>query len=385
MKAIVNGRILLPDAEVGGKALLYDERIIGVAEESEAARAEEVMDARGAYVSPGLVDVHIHGYGGVDVSDDKPEDIRRMAGALLANGVTAFLPTSLTVSWDTLESICRHIRALTAESRAQDFPGAEILGMHMEGPFINPDKKGAQNEKYILPPDAQRVIPFQDVIRVITFAPEMPGGMEFARTLRQETGIALSIGHTSATFSQAMAAIGLGVSRSTHTFNAMTPLMHRDPGVVGAALNSDIYTELIADTFHVSKGLFPMMAKLKGPRLVLITDALRSAGMPDGEYENGGQTFVVKGIECRLPDGTIAGSVLRLNQAVRNFRDHACVPMYAAVRAASLNAAESAGLAQKKGSLTPGKDADIVLMDEACAVKATIVRGICKYTKQDTK
>lgn len=384
MKAIVNGRILLPDAEVRGKALLYGERIIGVAEEGAAAQADEVLDARGAYVSPGLVDVHIHGYGGADVSDDEPDDIRRMAGALLQNGVTAFLPTSLTVPWETLESVCRHIRALMAESRKMDFPGAQIMGMHMEGPFINPEKKGAQNEKYILLPDAQRVLPYQDVIRVITFAPEMPGGMEFARTLRQETDIALSIGHTSATFDQAMAAIGLGVSRSTHTFNAMTPLKHRDPGVVGAALNSDIYTELIADTFHVNKGLYPMMAKLKGRRLVLITDALRSAGMPDGAYENGGQTFVVKGIECRLLDGTIAGSVLRLNQAVRNFRDFGCVPMYAAVRAASLNAAESAGLQARKGSLTPGKDADVVLMDEGCNVLQTIVRGVCKYTKQDT-
>ena len=381
MKAIINGRILLPDSEVRDKALLFDERIIGLKDEAAArAQAEEIIDAQGAYVAPGLVDVHIHGYAGVDVSDDDPDGIRRMAGGLLSNGVTSFLPTTLTVAWETLESICGHIRGLMKESQAPDFMGAEIVGMHMEGPFINPSKKGAQNEKFILAPDAEKVLPFKDVIKVITFAPEMPGGMEFTSTLKRETGIALSIGHTGANFAVAMEAIGLGVSRSTHTFNAMTPLMHRDPGVVGAALNSDIYTELIPDTFHVSRGLFPMMAKLKGNKLVLITDALRSAGMPDGEYENGGQVFVLKGIECRLKDGTIAGSVLKLNQGVRNLRDYGCIPLYAAVRAASLNAAESANIADRKGSLTPGKDADIILMDEDCAVKKTIVRGVCKYT-----
>ena len=382
MKAIVNGRVLLPDSEVKGKALLYDQRIIGLIDPDAAkAQADEIIDAQGAYVAPGLVDVHIHGYNGVDVSDNDPDDIRKMAHGLLANGVTSFLPTTLTVAWETLESVCRHIRGLMEESLSPDFNGAQIAGMHMEGPFINPGKKGAQNEAYILRPDADKVLPFRDVIKVITFAPEMPGGMEFTRRLRQESDIALSIGHTSANFDQAMDAIHAGVMRSTHTFNAMTPLMHRDPGVVGAALNTDIYTELIPDTFHVNKGIFPMMARLKGNKLVLITDALRSAGMPDGEYENGGQVFVLKGIECRLKDGTIAGSVLKLNQGVRNLRDYGYIPLYAAVRAASLNAAESAHLEDRKGSLAPGKDADIILMDEDCNVLRTIVRGVCKYTK----
>jgi len=382
MKAILNGRVLLPDCEVRGKALLYGQKIISLTDPDTArAQADEIIDAQGAYVAPGLVDVHIHGYSGVDVSDNDPDDIRKMARGLLANGVTAFLPTTLTVAWETLESVCCNVRKLMEESLSPDFDGAQIAGMHMEGPFINPAKKGAQNEAYILKPDADKVLPFRDVIKVITFAPEMPGGLEFTRRLRQETNIALSIGHTSANFDQAMDAIHAGVMRSTHTFNAMTPLMHRDPGVVGAALNSDIYTELIPDTFHVNKGIFPMMARLKGNKLVLITDALRSAGMPDGEYENGGQVFVLKGIECRLKDGTIAGSVLKLNQGVRNLRDYGYIPLYTAVRAASLNAAESAHLDGRKGSLTPGKDADIILMDEDCNVLRTIVRGVCKYVK----
>ncbi|MBE5786555.1 MAG: N-acetylglucosamine-6-phosphate deacetylase [Clostridiales bacterium] len=383
MKAIVNGRILLPDTEIQGKALLFGKKIIGIVDEAAAReQADEIIDAQGLYVAPGLVDTHIHGYQGADVSDGDPEGVRRMAKGLLENGVTSFLPTTLTVEWGMLEKICDQLRTLRKESRVDDFIGAEILGMHMEGPFINPSKKGAQNENYILKPDAEKVLPLADIIRVITCAPEMEGGDEFVSTLKQNTDICISIGHTGANYDQACAAFHLGCTRCTHTFNAMTALMHRDPGVVGAALTNDnVYCELIPDTFHVNKALFPLMHRMKGDHLVLITDALRSAGMPDGEYENGGQVFVLKGIECRLLDGTIAGSVLRFNHGVRNLRDHAHIPMHLAVNAASLNAAASAGVDRFKGSLTPGKDADIILMDDACEVHKTIVRGVCKYEK----
>ena len=380
MKAILNGRILLPDEEIKGKALLYNEKIIGLTDKrSSILDAEETIDADGAYISPGFIDVHIHGYGGMDVSDDDPEDIRKMAHCLLQYGVTGFLPTSLTVRWDKLENICKHIRGLMEESASPAFSGSQVLGMHMEGPFINPSRKGAQNPDYILLPDAGKILPFADVIRVITYAPEMPGGMDFTGVLLNKTNIALSMGHTNATYDQAMDAVRQGVMRVTHLFNAMSGLHHRDPGVVGAALTTDIYAELIADTFHVNKALFPLLAKMKGDKLVLITDALRSAGMPDGEYENGEQTFIQKGTECRLKDGTIAGSVLRLNDAVKNLRDYAGLPKYRAVRAASLNAAESVKLAQLKGSLSPGKDADIVLLDDDCHVLRTIIKGTTKY------
>ena len=381
MKAIVNGIILTPRGEIRGKALLYDQRIVGLADPGEAARrAAEVLDAGGLYVSPGLIDVHIHGYGGADVSDGDPEGVRRMAACLPANGVTAFLPTTLTVAWEKLEAICRDMRTLERESAQPDFPGAQILGVHLEGPFINPAHKGAQNPDYILPPDAERILPLADIIRVITLAPEMPGAEACIRTLKERTDIAVSIGHTGASFDQALAAAAWGATRVTHLFNAMTGLHHRAPGVVGAALVSDMYTELIADTFHVDRGLYPLLIRAKGRRLVLITDALRSAGMPDGEYENGGQKFILKGIECRLKDGTIAGSVLKMNQAVRNLRDYGGIPLHEAVCAASLNAARSAGLDRHKGSLARGRDADIVLMDGDCRVYRSIVRGECKFT-----
>lgn len=382
MKAIVNGRILLPGAEVHGKALVYDKKIVGVMDEAAArAMADEVIDAAGMYVSPGLVDVHIHGYMGADVSDADNAGVRKMAKGILANGVTSFLPTTMTIGWSTLETIFAQLRQLREESRSASFEGAEILGCHAEGPFINPSKKGAQAEENILSPDAEKVLPYADIIRLITFAPEVPGGDQFIRTLKEKTDITLSIGHTSANYDQAMNAIRLGANHITHTFNAMTPMMHRDPGVVGAALTTDVYCQLIVDTFHVHKGLFPLMHKAKGEHLVLITDCLRSCGMPDGEYELGGQKFVLKGIECRLPDGTIAGSVLKLNQGVRNFRDYASVSMHEAVRAASLNAAASIGVANRKGSLEAGKDADIVLMDGDCNVLRTIVGGVTKFVR----
>lgn len=376
MRAIVNGRILMPDGEITGKALLFGERVIGI---GDPAGAEEVIDAGGRYVAPGLMDVHIHGYLGADASDGDADGLRRMAKGVLANGVTSFLPTTMTVSWDILETVFGQIKGLMAESRSAGFDGAEILGCHAEGPFINPKRKGAQAGEHILPPDAEKILPYADVIRILTLAPEMPGGEECIRVLKEKTDIVLSVGHTDADFDQAAAAVRAGANHATHLFNAMPPLLHRAPGTVAAMLETDAYCELIADTFHVDRHLFPLLRKIKGDKLTLITDCTRAGGMPDGEYTLGGQPIFVEGVACRLRDGTIAGSVLKLNDAVRNWRDYAHAPMYEAVRAASLAPAESIGLADKKGSLAPGRDADIILMDDDCRVSAAWVRGTRKY------
>ena len=364
-----------------GKALVYGDTIVGRAD-ADSVGGAEVINAEGLFVSPGFVDVHTHGYRGADASDGSAEGIRRMAVDYLENGVTSFLPTTMTVAWPLLETVFRQIRTLMEESKSADFPGAQILGCHAEGPFINPEKKGAQAEEAILPPDAEKLLPYADVIKVLTFAPEMPGSEKMIRVLKEKTGVALSIGHTGASFEQAAEALRLGASRFTHLFNAMTPLRHRDPGAVGAALTGGAYTELIADGFHVHPGLFPLLRRVKGDRLVLITDSVRAAGMPDGDYTLGGQPFTLRGIECRMADGTIAGSVLKMNQAVKNYRDRSGAPLTEAVHAASLNAAASAGLDDKKGALTPGKDADILLLDEDCRVRRVLVRGAVKYTAE---
>lgn len=383
MKAMTNGRILLPDGEISGKALLFDQRICGLVDmqDTRLRDADEIIDVQGMVISPGLVDVHMHGYLGADTSDADPEGVRCMARGILRNGVTSFLPTTMTVAWDTLETCFEQLRKMMQESSQPDFDGAQILGCHAEGPFINPVRKGAQAADAILAPDAGRVLPYQDVIRIMTYAPEMEGAETFARRIAAQSSIKLSIGHTDANYDQALAAIRQGAGRVTHTFNAMTGLHHRDPGVVGAALTADVYCELIADTFHVHPGLYPLLDAAKQERLVLITDCTRAGGLADGEYTLGGQPIFVKGIECRLQDGTIAGSVLKLNDAVRNFRDHARVPLWKAVRAASLNAAASAGLAKRKGSLEVGKDADVILMNDDCQVQAAYVGGVCKWQR----
>ena len=379
MKAIINGRVILENGEAPGLAVLFDRKIRALCGREEAlSLAEEgveIIDADGAYVSPGLIDVHIHGYMGRDVSDGEMDGVRRMAAELVKNGVTAFLPTTMTVSWDLLEKVFGQLRLLKTESERADFNGAQILGCHAEGPFINPVRKGAQDADNILPPDADRVLPYGDIIRMMTFAPEMPGAMAFTRRIARESRIVLSIGHTDAGFKTCMEAVGLGADHFTHTFNAMTPLHHRDPGTAGAALYSDAYAELIADTFHVDPALFSVMYKVKGDRLCLITDCLPAGGLADGEYTLGGRPFSLHGIQCRLPDGTIAGSVLKMNEAVRNLKTHASLAAWEAVRAGSLVPARSVRADGEKGSLKAGKDADIVLMDRDFNVLATFVRG----------
>ena len=374
MKAIVNGRILLPDREIIGKALLFDGEIAGTADPGET-HAEEIIDADGAYVAPGLVDVHMHGYRGDDASDGDAEGLRRIAERVTENGVTAFLPTTMTVPEHLLDQAFQAIRRMAAESRKPDFPGAEIAGCHAEGPFISPARKGAQAEEAIRKPDPEWTLRYADIIRVMTFAPELPGADELIREITRDGRIRLSIGHTDAGFDRARQAVKEGAARFTHLFNAMAPLHHREPGAAGAALAGNAWAEVIADGFHVHPGLFPMLHRTLGERLVLITDCVRAGGMPDGRYTLGGQPFTLRGNECRMADGTIAGSVLKMNEAVRNYREYAHIPMYEAVRAGSLNAAESAGIAEDRGSLTPGRQADIILMDDSCRVLRTIVRG----------
>lgn len=382
MKAIVNGIILTEQGDVTGKALLFDDRFRGIVD-ADALTDEEIIDARGHYVAPGLVDVHIHGYLGEDTSDGSEEGIRTIARGILANGVTSFLPTTMTVDWAELENAFAVVRRLMPFSRTEDFDGAEILGCHAEGPFINPQRKGAQSADHIRPPQADRLLAHRDIVRIVTMAPEMPGGIDFIKQVTGSSDIVVSIGHSIASYDQALEAIRAGASHITHLFNAMTGLNHREPGIVGAALTTDVYAELIADAFHVHSGLFSLLHVAKGDRLVLVTDCTRAGGLPDGEYTLGGQPIYVKGIESRLQDGTIAGSVLHLNDAVRNLHQLGGVSVRDAVHAASLSAARSIGADDRKGSIREGKDADFVLMDGNCQVYATYVGGVRKYAKEN--
>ena len=376
---VINGKIVLPDGVVCDKYLAFDEesgKICGLAD--KLPEDASVIDAKGNYIAPGLVDIHIHGYLGEDTSDAKPDGIRKMAYGVAQNGVTAFLPTTMTVEKEQIVAALNAVRSLKEESKS--WGGAEILGVHAEGPFINPSKKGAQAEENILVPDADFIIENEDIIRIVTLAPEMDEGHKCIKKLAAESDVLVSMGHTDAKFEEAMSAAKDGVNHATHLFNAMSALAHRNPGVVGAALASDnVSAEIIADTFHINPGLYSIVAKVKGDKMVLITDCTRAGGMPDGEYDLGGQPIFLKGIECRLADGTIAGSVLKLNNAVRNVLEHTALPVHEVFNMASLNPAKAIKVDSRLGSLEEGKDADIIIADENINVIRTIKKGKTIY------
>lgn len=377
MKAIVNGKLILKDRIVEGKALLYTDVIEGIVEADKVPADAEIIDAAGKYVAPGLIDLHIHGYLGKDVCDGSVESMKTICEGIVKNGVTGFLPTTMTVSMDVIIKALETCRSLMEESKTWN--GTTILGVHAEGPFINTKKKGAQNPEYILVPSAEFVKEYADVIRIISLAPEMDVDFKEITKMRKETDVVVSMGHTDADYETAMAATNVGVRHATHLFNAMSPLAHRNPGVVGAALNSDVTVELIVDTFHVNPALYNMVYKLKGDKLCFITDCLPAGGLPEGEYTLGGQKFVSKGIECRLPDGTIAGSILALNKGVWNVYTNSDIPLYECVNCASLNPANAIGIGNKKGSLEVGKDADIIITDCEFNVEKTIIGGTVRY------
>ena len=377
MKAIVNGKLILKDRIVEGKALLYTDVIEGIVDADKVPAGAEVIDAAGKYVAPGLIDLHIHGYLGKDVCDGSEESMRTICQGIVKNGVTGFLPTTMTVDMQVIVKALETCRSLMEESKTWN--GTTILGVHAEGPFINTKKKGAQNPEYILVPSAEFVKEYADVIRIISLAPEMDVDFKEITKMRKETDVVVSMGHTDADYETAMASTNVGVRHATHLFNAMSPLAHRNPGVVGAALNSDVTVELIVDTFHVNPALYNMVYKLKGDKLCFITDCLPAGGLPEGEYTLGGQKFVSKGIECRLPDGTIAGSILALNKGVWNVYTNSDIPLYECVNCASLNPANAIGIGNKKGSLEVGKDADIIITDCEFNVEKTIIGGTVRY------
>lgn len=378
MKAIVNGKLILKDGILENHALLYTDVIQGIVQSDAVPADAEIIDAKGGYVSPGLIDLHIHGYLGKDVCDGEEESIRTISKGIVKNGVTGYLPTTMTEDMAVITKALEVLRNLKEESKSWE--GSEILGCHAEGPFISESKKGAQDAKYILKPDAEFVKEYADIIKIITLAPECDTE-DFAeiRKMVRDTDVVVSMGHTSADYETAMESTKNGVKHATHLFNAMTPLAHRAPGVVTAALSADVSCELIGDAFHVSPALYDILWKLKGRKLCIITDCLPAGGLPYGEYTLGGQKIIYRDIVCRLEDGTVAGSVLPLNKGVWNLYTNSQVPLWECVNCASLNPATTIGMEKTKGSLDIGKDADIIICDLEFNVQKTIMKGSVKY------
>ena len=374
MRGIINGKMITENTITENKVLLFDKKILGIVEQDELSDygKVELINAKGKYVSPGLIDIHIHGIGGHDTMDGSLEALQQMSIYVAKNGVTGFLPTTMTLDQ---ASICKSLDIIKILKDAKPL-GARILGAHMEGPFINPKYKGAQREQYIIKPNYEFIKDYTDIIKIITLAPEMDENFAFLDAVRQHEEIVLSIGHSNATYEEALEAIAKGVSHATHTFNAMSPFHHRKPGVVGAILNSDISCELIADKIHVHPGNFQLLINSKGvDRVVLISDSMRAACMKNGQYGLGGQTVNVNSDSARLKDGTLAGSVLTLNKAIKNVLENTDLTLCEAVNMASLYPAQVIGMSKQKGSIEIGKDADLVIFDADFAVQYTWVEG----------
>lgn len=375
------GAVILPDRVLARGLVGVDgPRIAGVWDmESEPApphfepnRAENLREG---YLAPGFIDVHVHGGGGADFMDGDPEAVAVITRTHARFGTTGLLATTMTASEAEI------VRALQAVRQAP-WQGARVLGCHIEGPFINPRMKGAQDERQIRPADLAeidrwRIAAGPDLRWHVTLAPEMPGAQAAIRHLAA-LGAVVSAGHTDCTHAQLEAAAAAGVSHVTHLFNGMRGVHHREPGVAGGALTlPGLTVELIADGVHLHPATVALAVAARGPeRTLLVTDAIRAAGMPEGEYRLADDRPVrVLGGEARLPDGTLAGSVLTMDQAVRNVHRFAGVPLHAAVAMASLNPARLHGLDDRKGAIRPGNDADLVWLDRNLIPRLVMVEG----------
>ena len=376
MKAIINGKIVKQDGIIDNKVLLFDEKIIDICD--EVPNDCEVIDANGMYISPGLIDIHVHGSNGSDTMDDNDDAIPTISKALCKNGVTSFLPTTMTMDKENIYKAFDRIKIEMEKSVG----GARVLGAHMEGPFINLKYKGAQNPEFIVKPTYNFVEKYIDAIKIISYAPEVDTDFSFTKDIKEKSDTTLSICHTNCSYELGKKYVDMGVSNITHLFNAMTPLNHREPGIVGLALMTDVYCELIADKIHVNKDIFQFVLKTKGKdRVILITDCMRAGCMKDGEYDLGGQKVIVKDNAARLESGSLAGSVLSLNQAIYNFYENTDLELYETIQLASLNPARSINVDGRKGSLEIGKDADIAIFDENMNCYLTIVEGQLVYKK----
>lgn len=360
MKCIVNGKIITENAVLYNHVIIFDEKIKYILLDNEAAiSGMEVIDAKDNYVCPGFVSLHVHGCMNYDTEDGDIKSIEKISEHLLYTGVTSWCPTLCTVDANTFEKVLNAVRQAKKENAF-----AEILGLYLEGIFLNKDKKGAHKEEWLKAPNAELVIRNKDIISVVICAPELDGAEDFIKAVTKE-GIRVSVGHSNASYEQAKRAIIAGASNTTHLFNATSPLSHRDTGIPGAVLSDDsVYTELICDNFHISPVLYDIVYKLKKDKLIFITDSIRPAGMPDGKYIQGGLSVTKKGAECRLDDGTIAGSMLDLNKGVANVKKNSGIPLKEIINAVSLNPAKMLGVDSKIGSLEVGKQADIVIADE---------------------
>lgn len=377
MKAIVGGELYYQGKFHREKILCFEKEICEILDQAEFEKeGVEIIKAHGCKILPGLIDVHVHGYGGVDTMDQEDDALEKLSLYMAQNGVTSFLPTTMAAEIQYLQKVLHRIR----KRKNKESPGARILGAHLEGPFLNSNRAGAQNKKYLELPNCPWITEYKDVISVLTIAPELDGAANCIQENHED--ICFSLGHSEASLKESLEAFQKGAKSITHLFNGMPSIHHRDIGLVGAGLFHDCYVELICDDMHLSPFIYSLVYKTKKiNQILLITDCMRAGGMEDGVYDLGGQEIVVTNGICKTKKNALAGSTLTMVQAVENFSLGANISFEEALICGTINPAQYLGLASQIGSLEVGKWADIVILDEKNNVQKTFVSGKLVFEK----
>ena len=375
---IKNVKLITPYEVLNGYAVVIKNgKIVDILPEEsvDLDNFNEVIDGEGNFLAPGFVDIHNHGNSGYDVMDSTEEALDNIGRFHLKNGVTSYLGTVITSSYEDIIKAAKNVVDYkNKESLSQ------IIGIHLEGPFFSVEKKGAQPEIYIKRPDMEAtkkiVEASKGMLKMVSVAPEIDGALEVISYLK-ENNVNVTMAHTSATYEEARRGVDFGISIATHIYNGMRSFSHREPGVIGLSLVDDrVYCEMIYDRIHLHDGAVKIALKMKGlDRIILISDAMRAAGLEDGDYELGGQKVIVKNGAARLENGSLAGSTLNLRDAVHNLIKYLDIPIHEAVRMASLTPAKAINIDKNKGSIEIGKDADLILIDKDVKILDTIVAG----------
>ena len=374
---ITNAHIISPGIDiVGGSVLIDGTKIAAVLTPGETAEADKVIDAAGNMLMPGFIDIHSHGAGGCDTCDCKVESIRTIADCKMKEGVTTWLPTTLTLGTKTLMDVCEVVKEYAASPN-----GSKTPGVHLEGPYINPKQCGAQNPAFVRPADYEEVEMLNNIypVLLISMAPEMPGAVDFIAKA-SAAGITCSAGHSAASYADFMKAKAAGLQHLTHFCNQMSPQHHREIGLVGSGmLDQDVKIEVICDKIHLCDDMLKLTFTNKDiSQMIMITDSLACSWMPDGPGSLGGLPIIVKGGVARLESGNLAGSTLRYAKGLKNVQELTGKPLSELVKATSWNQAQSLGL-YDLGKVAPGYTADLVLLDAEYDVVKTIIDGEVRY------
>ena len=365
--------------------------IRGIGPHMDAPADALVMDARDQIVLPGFIDTHVHGAMDADAMDATPTALHTMSRFFAQHGVTSFLPTTMTAAGPQIDAALNAIREARRDQQRQPWAGAaQILGAHIEGPYVNPKQRGAQPAQFMRPAEPSEYDRWFDtgIVRLMTIAPEV--GEANLRLIQDclANDVAVAIGHTDATYEQAQQAFALGANQTTHTFNAMRPLLQRDPGTVGAVLNNEaVYAQLICDNVHVHPATMRIVFKCKGAgRVVVITDAMEATGLGDGDFKLGSgaeaNDVLVRGGKARLRDGALAGSLATMDVCLRNIIAATGCSLAEAAEMTSHAPAASIGLGAQKGCIEVGYDADLVLLNDQLEVQRTLVGGRTVFQRQ---